>query len=64
MSNEYFEKLYDEIRDVTNKVGLECSPILHPEWSEKTKEMMEELINLSNAFATMAHEIEEHLAWD
>lgn len=60
-----FEELYDKIQDVTNETMNFCAPMAaQSERDERTQQLMDELSDIANRFSNVAHELEEHLAWD
>ena len=66
LENAEYEKLYDEIQDVTNNINNFCG-FAKMEGSisdEYTLQLMDKLTELSSELSNTAHELEEHLAWD
>lgn len=62
---EEYEKLYDQIQEVTNNALLFCGfQKLMGENSKKTAELLDKLMEAATEFADVAHELEEHFAWD
>ena len=66
LENTEYEKLYDEIQNVTNNINnfffffkMEGSTS-----DEYTLQLMDKLSELSSELSDTAHELEEHLAWD
>ena len=61
-----YEKLYEEIQSVTNKVTnfVGFSLLLNESADEKTKELLRSLSDAASKISDIAHEVEEHLAWD
>ena len=61
-----YEQLYDKIQEVSNEVtnfcgrfALEDTPL-----APQTKMLMDRLSNVVSEMSDIAHELEEHLAWD
>lgn len=66
LENTEYEKLYDEIQNVTNNINNFCG-LAKMEGStsdEYTLQLMDKLSELSSELSDTAHELEEHLAWD
>lgn len=64
--NLNYEKLYEEIQDVTNKIENFCgfSKVLGLVADKYSLELIDKLAKLSSELSNTAHELEEHLAWD
>lgn len=62
MTND-FERLYDEIITMTGNVESYCSGKLMT-GPEEEKWRYRELMEASSRLHNVAHELEEHLAWD
>ena len=59
------ETMYDEIRDTDNRITNVCGfARLNGDLDEKSLALMEKIIELSSQMSDVAHELEEHLAWD
>ena len=64
-ANLDYEKLYEQIQDVTNGISNFCGfSILTGTVSGKTLQLIDRLNELSGELSDAAHELEEHLAWD
>lgn len=61
-----YEKLYDEIQDVTNKILNFCgfSKASGSVTDEYSLKLIDKLAELSSELSNTAHELEEHFAWD
>jgi hypothetical protein len=66
LENTEYEKLYDEIQDVTNNINNFCgfARMNGSTSDEYTLQLMDKLSELSSELSDTAHELEEHLAWD
>ena len=64
--NVEYEKLYDEIQNTTNNINNFCGFSIMDDSTtdEYTIKLMEELQDLASKLSNVAHELEEHLAWD
>ena len=60
-----YEKLYDEIQEVMNKIDNFCGmEKMKGTADKKTIELCTTMMQQSCALSNTAHELEEHLAWD
>ena len=66
LENTEYEKLYDEIQNVTNNINNFCgfAKMKGSTSDEYTLQLMNKLSELSSELSDTAHELEEHLAWD
>lgn len=66
LENTEYEKLYDEIQNVTNNINNFCgfAKMEGSTSDEYTLQLMDKLSELSSELSDTAHELEEHLAWD
>lgn len=63
--NKYYEKLYDEIQELSNKIDNYCWIMKIDEATKQdTLERVRRLEDASRDLSNAAHELEEHLAWD
>lgn len=63
--NKYYEKLYDEIQDLSNKIDNFCWTMkIDESLKQETLERVSRLEIASRDLSNAAHELEEHLAWD
>ena len=59
------EAMYDEIRDTDNRITNVCGfAYMNTDLDDKSVSLMEKIMELSSQMSDVAHELEEHLAWD
>jgi predicted translin family RNA/ssDNA-binding protein len=64
VSSMEYEQLYDKIIDVTNNVHTYCGKMYFENKNPKTSELLQKLSDAATNLHEIAHELEEHLAWD
>lgn len=64
--NYEYEQLYENIQSLTNEISNFVGfKIMGNEIaSEQTKELLNSLADAASHLSNIAHEVEEHLAWD
>ena len=65
LTNTEYENLYDQIQDITNNVMLFVGKLeMTDALNERTKTLLASLKDAASKFSDIAHEVEEHFAWD
>jgi hypothetical protein len=61
-----YEQLYDKIQDVTNDIANFCGEANMEGWFSDgmTNQLLSRFSEAASQLSDIAHEIEEHLAWD
>ena len=60
-----YEEIYDDVISVTAEINEFCSTLLFEgKIPERTREIVEKLQSTQSDLHEIAHELEEHLAWD
>ena len=65
MKNEEYERLYDKITEVTNEVIVFCGGTKFAGGlTDAESDMLTRLMARAGELQEVAHEVEEHFAWD